>query len=90
MPSRDDEKIQSTVLSRLTEHAQRAGTTVNELLTNMLDERDSLTRQQVEQTKSMQDADDWSSALRAWAARHPLRTALADDSRDGIYEGRGE
>ncbi len=86
-----EDKIQPAVLTRLTEHAQRAGKTINELLTDILDERECLTRQQEELTKTAHViADEWSRALRAWAASHPVRTVLADDSRESIYEGRGE
>ncbi len=34
--------------------------------------------------------DEWSRALRTWAASHPVSTVLADDSRESIYAGRGE
>ncbi len=36
--------------------------------------------------RSAQWADEW----RAWAASHRPLPALADDSREGIYAGRGE
>ena len=86
-----EEKIQPAVLTRLAEQAQRAGKTINDLLKDMLDEREDLTQQQKEVKKTAQvTADEWSRALRAWAASHPGRTELADDSREGIYEGRGE
>lgn len=32
----------------------------------------------------------WVMAFREWAASHPVRTVIADDSRESIYEGRGE
>ena len=86
-----EEKIQPAVLTRLAEQAQRAGKTINDLLKDMLDEREDLTRQQEELMKTKHvTADEWSRALRAWAASHPLRTVCADDSRESIYEGRGE
>jgi hypothetical protein len=86
-----EEKVQTEVLNRLAEHARRAGKTINDLLNDMLDERECLTRQKVERTKAVDVmADDWARALRAWAASHPVGTVLADDSRQGIYEGRGE
>jgi hypothetical protein len=34
--------------------------------------------------------EEWSRALRAWAASHPRLDQAADDSRESIYEGRGE
>ena len=33
---------------------------------------------------------DWSKALREWAASHPRVDHFVDDSRESIYEGRGE
>lgn len=34
--------------------------------------------------------EDWVRAFREWAASHPALPAIADDSRDSIYQGRGE
>ena len=33
---------------------------------------------------------EWSADLRAWAASHKPVSHVVDDSRDSIYEGRGE
>ena len=85
------EKIQPTVLTRLSAHAQRAGKTVNDLLKDMLDEREGLLPPQERlPTPAQMTVEEWSHALRAWATGHPDRTAPADDSRESIYEGRGE
>ena len=34
--------------------------------------------------------EEWANAVREWAANHPVRKQLADDSRETIYAGRGE
>ena len=34
--------------------------------------------------------EQWIADWRAWIASHPDVPALADDSRESIYEGRGE
>ena len=34
--------------------------------------------------------EEWVKALREWATNHQILPALADDSRESIYEGRGE
>lgn len=34
--------------------------------------------------------EEWVSAFREWAASHPPLTVIADDSRESIYQGRGE
>ena len=58
-----EEKVQTEVLNRLAEHARRAGKTINDLLNDMLDERECLTRQKVERTKAVDVmADDWAPA----------------------------
>jgi len=85
------EQIQPAVLTRLTSHAQRAGKTVNDLLQDMLDERERSTQQQEEPTtRAQMTPDEWSRALRTWAASHPVSPVLADDSRESLYAGRGE
>lgn len=34
--------------------------------------------------------EEWAQAFREWAASHPRTTHFVDDSRESIYEGRGE
>lgn len=34
--------------------------------------------------------EEWANAFRDWAASHPFLPVIADDSRETIYEGRGE
>lgn len=34
--------------------------------------------------------EEWVRAFREWAASHPALPAIADDSRESIYQGRGE
>ncbi|HYJ86926.1 MAG TPA: hypothetical protein VEW46_12765 [Pyrinomonadaceae bacterium] len=34
--------------------------------------------------------EEWVDAFRKWAAGHPLQLVIADDSREGIYQERGE
>lgn len=34
--------------------------------------------------------EEWVARFRAWAASHPPVVGIADDSRESIYEGRGE
>lgn len=85
------EQIQPTVLTRLIAYAQRAGKTVNEVLQEMLDERETPPPPEEEPSAGgALTANDWSRELRAWAARHTVSTVVAEDSREHIYEGRGE
>jgi hypothetical protein len=46
--------------------------------------------QSVEGATPQQSAEEWSASWRSWAASHRALPQLADDSRDSIYEGRGE
>jgi hypothetical protein len=34
--------------------------------------------------------DSWVERWRAWAQGHPASVVVADDSRESIYDGRGE
>jgi hypothetical protein len=34
--------------------------------------------------------EEWVRAFREWAASHLALPAVADDSRDSVYQGRGE
>ena len=36
------------------------------------------------------DPEEWSAALRKWAASHSEREIVIDDSRETIYGARGE
>lgn len=42
------------------------------------------------QAPSFPSVEEWSRALRAWAAGHARSSTVADDSRESLYEGRGE
>jgi hypothetical protein len=33
---------------------------------------------------------EWARAVREWAASHPVRDEMVEDSRENIYAGRGE
>jgi hypothetical protein len=85
------EQIQPAVLARLATYAQRTGKTMNEVLQQMLDEKELLL--QPNESLSVASAvtpEEWSRELRAWAASHRVNQVIVDDSRDSIYEGRGE
>jgi len=42
------------------------------------------------QKPNQRDPEAWSAALHKWAASHPVREIVIDDSRETIYSGRGE
>ncbi len=84
------DQIQPSVLARLAAFAQRTGKTVNEVLQEMMDERETATQPEERSFLVDTTADEWVSALRAWAISHSVSTVIAEDSRESIYAGRGE
>jgi hypothetical protein len=50
----------------------------------------SLLRAKGQAPPPFRSVEEWSQTLHAWAASHPRLDRVADDSRDSIYEGRGE
>jgi hypothetical protein len=86
-----EQQIEPAVLTRLSEHAQRVGKSINDLLTDILDEQELLGQnREAPPSPSQTTVQEWSRALRAWAQSHPHRSTPADDSRAEIYKGRGE
>lgn len=51
---------------------------------------DTLRSREDGQKPNQRDPEEWSAALRKWAASHSVREIVIDDSRDTIYGGRGE
>ena len=51
---------------------------------------DALRSREGDQKTNQRDPEEWSAALHKWAASHPVREIVIDDSRDTIYGGRGE
>lgn len=43
-----------------------------------------------EPSPNRRDPEAWSKSLREWAGSHAKRAIEFDDSRESIYEGRGE
>ena len=68
---------------RLREKAARSGQTLEGYL-------EALAQGAAAATPAVLSPDEWAAQFRAWVASHRPLPALADDSRDSIYEGRGE
>lgn len=49
-----------------------------------------LSTQELLDNREPTSAEQWIAELRAWIASHPRLPYEADDSRESIYEGRGE
>ena len=72
--------IQTIDVSGLSADAVR----IVESMVNMLRSKET------EPSPNRRDPEAWSKALHGWANSHPKRPIVIDDSRDSIYEGRGE
>jgi hypothetical protein len=70
---------------RLREKAGQRGQSLQEYLQRLAEE--SLGNEHMPQPLS---AEQWEAQLRAWVASHADWPAEFDDSRESIYEGRGE
>jgi plasmid stability protein len=66
---------------RLREKAARSGQTLEGYL-------EALAREAA--APAALSPEEWAAQFRAWVASHQRLPALADDSRESIYEGRGE
>jgi hypothetical protein len=87
-------QLDSNVEQQLREKARLRGQTL-EVYLQQLAEDDAQTANgaampAAPQTSEAESAHQWCQRLRAWAANHPTLPFVADDSRESIYEGRGE
>ncbi len=77
--------------ARLRDRAAAVGKDLTEYVLDVVNE-------ELEMGESMPSADaavastanQWVRDLHAWAAGHPAVGRIVDDSRESIYEGRGE
>lgn len=77
--------LDSEAVRRLREKAARNGQTLEAYLEQLAGEAAGR-----EGTTTDHAAEEWIAAFRAWAASHRTLSHIADDSRESIYEGRGE
>lgn len=76
---------------RLREQAQAAGKDISRFIYEALQEKLAVNGIGPLQNGAADvDVEQRIAELRAWAASHSPLPFEADDSRDGIYEGRGE
>ncbi len=76
--------------AKLRERAAAAGKNVAEYVLEVVEEELAMTTEAAPPLDTPQKKDQWENDLDAWAASHPHLAAIADDSRDSIYAGRGE
>ena len=51
---------------------------------------ETLAAEQSTKTRAVQNGEGWAARLDSWIASHPVVSHLVDDSRESIYDGRGE
>jgi hypothetical protein len=77
---------------RLREKATQRGQTVEDYLRQLAEEAADSPAVAQEPPPAPPDRtpEEWVAAWRAWVASHRPGAVIADDSRESIYEGRGE
>ena len=75
---------------KLQEKVAQNGQTLEEYLENLARQSAADAASPAPLSPSQLSADQWVAAWRAWVKGHPPFPVLADDSRESIYEGRGE
>jgi predicted transcriptional regulator len=77
---------------RLKEKAAARGQTLEAYLERLAEREASAGNGTAAPEESGADSsrDDWNRQWRSWAEGHARLPAVADDSREGIYAGRGE
>jgi len=92
------EQIKPETAARLAAHAQKQGLSIDDFIKSFLiaddsgestcaQENEAFAASHFQQTAT---PEEWSRAFRDWARSHPPLPVIADDSREAIYEGRGE
>ncbi len=74
----------------LQEKAVRHGQSLEALLQELAEQEAYRIHSVASSAMEATSADLWISRWRSWAAGHPNSAVIADDSRESIYEGRGE
>lgn len=87
-------QLDPTVERKLREKAHLRGKTLEEYIQQLAEDHaraatDAATLP-LSQASDPESIEQWRRELRAWAASHPARDVLVDDSRESIYEGRGQ
>jgi hypothetical protein len=77
--------------AKLRKRADRSGKTIEEFVVRLAEEAVAADPKVLDpRDKSPEAIERWITEFRAWAASHKATGVIADDSRDSIYEGRGE
>jgi len=80
-------EIKPETAEMLAAQAKELGMSSDEYLRSLLGRTNRQTEEPLYETAT---PDELAAAFREWAASHAVLTVVADDSRESIYEGRGE
>jgi len=85
--------MSADVEQRLRQKAALNGQTLETYLEKLVEQEaqaETGTSGQPKRSPDEMPTDQWIAEFRAWAASHRSLPTIADDSRESIYEGRGE
>ena len=82
------EQIKPETAEMIAEEARARGLSVDEYLRSLLPQTNG--GAQEKRLYETATPEEWVRVFREWAASHPALPMLANDSRESIYEGRGE
>ena len=72
----------------LSAQAENRGLSVDDYLRSLLPKANGGTEEA--RLYESASAEEWVRAFQDWVASHPVLPVIADDSRESIYQGRGE
>ena len=82
------EEIKPETAEMIKAQAEAHGLSVDEYLRDLLPPTDETILEDLQYRTA--STAEWIKAFSEWAASHPTLPILADDSRESIYQGRGE
>jgi hypothetical protein len=82
------EEIKPETAELLAAQARALGLSVDEYLRTLLPVGNG--ERQEKPLYETATPEEWAKAFREWAASHRVLPIIADDTRESIYEGRGE
>ena len=83
-----DDQIKAETAAMIAAQARALGLSVDDYLRTLLPPTNG--EGQEKPLYETATPDEWTKAFRDWAASHPVLPVIADDSRETIYESRGE
>ncbi|HRX84493.1 MAG TPA: hypothetical protein P5572_05680 [Phycisphaerae bacterium] len=82
--------LSPAIVARLEQLAMAEGSDLASIVVQAVEEKLDAAEEVATADQNKLSADAWIAQLRAWASSHRRLPFEADDSRERIYEGRGE